>query len=317
MVSSRAVSKIGLSCVVFFVLAAVLATPSVATIIRGGDGSGTESRPGDDPGWDNVGRLGGGSAVYLGNGWALTARHVWDLTHPTTVVFGSTYGIEADSWHFLHDPVDSNIDADLALFRLSSNPAGLADLTISESAPPDASEVVGIGFGSNRAASETSWDLNWNEVTPPAPYHGFNLVDGREKRWGENHIEGTDLVSTNDDAYTTECLAMDFSRFLGAGDHEMQVVPGDSGGGLFYKDLDGWELAGILVARSTLNGEPPSQPRESAVYTNKSFAADLSRYEGQIAGVIPEPSALVMLLGLGAGCLVWLGWRRASRPVGR
>lgn len=33
--------------------------------------------------------------------------------------------------------------------------------------------------------------------------------------------------------------------------------------------------------------------------------------------VVPEPATLVMLLGLGVGCLVWSVWRRASRPAGR
>jgi hypothetical protein len=32
--------------------------------------------PGSDPGWANVGRLSGASAVYLGNRWVLTANHV-------------------------------------------------------------------------------------------------------------------------------------------------------------------------------------------------------------------------------------------------
>ena len=53
-----------------------LATHASAVIIVSGDGSGNTTAPADDPGFANVGIRGSGSAVYLGDGWALTAAHV-------------------------------------------------------------------------------------------------------------------------------------------------------------------------------------------------------------------------------------------------
>ena len=46
------------------------------TIVAGGDGSQNTTAPADDPGFANIGIRGSGSAVYLGDGWVLTATHV-------------------------------------------------------------------------------------------------------------------------------------------------------------------------------------------------------------------------------------------------
>jgi len=312
MVRSRAVNKIGLSCVVFFVLAAVLATPSGATIIRFGDGSGNTDAPADDPGWANVGSLASSKAtasgVYLGNGWVLTAAHVGAGTF---YLDDTPYSAKADSWHQLHHPEAPGWAIDLGLFQLAETPVGLPSLAISKSAPGIDSPVVGIGYGRNRAVDESRWNGNWGEVFPPNPgaYQGFYFGSGSTKRWGTNRIYGTTPAENTGQAYT---LDMDFSQFAGDA-FEMQAVPGDSGGGLFYKNEGDWELAGIIVTQ----GRRPGQPDGTAVYGNTTRAVDLSRYRDQILILIPEPSALAMLLGLGVGCLVWAVWRRASRPAGR
>jgi len=310
----RAVNRIGVYGVVFLMLATLLATPSAATVIRAG--SGNTDAPGDDPGWANVGaRMGtAGTAVYLGDRWVLTAGHVGG----GTVDFGGVvYGMEPGSWQLLHDPDNSGTPADLGLFRLTAAPVGLYDLVISQSAPADGARVVGIGYGTNQASSETWWNGMWEKETGTEAYRGFELLSGRTKRWGKNDVDGTLVVDTGS-PYRTHALAMDFDRFGGAGDDEMQAVPGDSGGGLFHKkNGTDWELAGIWIARDIYPPDPlhgvPQQPYDTAAYGNSSFAADLSQYRGQILAIVPEPSILVMLLGLGAGCLVWSVWRRAGR----
>lgn len=313
MVRSRAVNKIGLSCVVFFVLAAVLATPSGATVIRFGDGSGNTSAAADDPGWAYVGRVVrpeiSASGVYLGNGWVLTAGHVGAGTF---YLDDTPYSAKSDSWHPLHHPEAPGWAIDLGLFQLAETPVGFPSLAISELAPGTDSPVVGIGYGRNRAVDESRWNGTWDEVFPPNPgvYRGFYFAAGSTKRWGTNQISGTTPAETTGEAYT---LDMDFSQSAGDA-FEMQAVPGDSGGGLFYKNSEGdWELAGIIVTQ----GRHPGQLEGTAVYGNTTGAVDLSRYRDQIMVLIPEPSALAMLLGLGVGCLVWAVWRRASRPAGR
>jgi len=65
---------------------------------------------------------------------------------------------------------------------------------------------------------------------------------------------------------------------LDATEHEAQVAVGDSGGAVFTKSRDGWELAGILFAANTYSEQPP----ETALFGNVSLAADLSHYRDQI-----------------------------------
>src|SRR6185295_11538456 len=63
-----------------FVAASILilssVTPAKGVVLANGDGSQHTTAPPNDPGWGNVGVLGTGSAVYLGNRWVLTANHV-------------------------------------------------------------------------------------------------------------------------------------------------------------------------------------------------------------------------------------------------
>ena len=71
--------------------------------------------------------------------------------------------------------------------------------------------------------------------------------------------------------------------------YESQAVPGDSGGAVFIKRSDAWELAGILFSR-LLYGD---QPSATAVFGNQSAAADVSFYREQIlAAMNPEIPAL-------------------------
>ena len=56
-------------------LLALGTTPARAVIIQTASGIGNTTAPADDPGWNNVSIRGNGTAVYLGNGWVLTANH--------------------------------------------------------------------------------------------------------------------------------------------------------------------------------------------------------------------------------------------------
>ncbi len=313
MVRFWAVSKITVSCLVFIGLAAVLATPSGATIIRFDDGSGNIDAPADDPGWAYVGQVVrpdiSASGVYLGDGWVLTAAHVGGGTF---YLDDTPYSMKSDSWHQLHHPEAPGWGVDLGLFQLTETPVGLPSLTISESAPGIDSPVVGIGYGRNRAVDESRWNSSWDEVFPPNPgfHRGFEFAAGNTKRWGTNEIAGTTPADDWGETYTIDTT---FSEFAGDA-FEMQAVHGDSGGGLFYKNSQGdWELAGIIVFQTPYT----NQPDDTAVYGNLTRAADLSQYRDQIMVLIPEPSVLAMLLGLGVGCLVGAVWRRASRPARR
>ena len=311
MLGSKIVGRLGISYLVSVGLVGLLAAPAMAVIIR----SGNISAPADDPGWDNVGKRGTSSAVYLESRWVLTAAHVG----PGSVTFdGTGYGMVPGSWNRLHEPGNESALVDLGLFRIDSVPPLVSDLTVSNSVPPNTSDVVAIGYGRNRATTETTWYVD----TDPDPWvwqestflefnvnrYGYKYASGDTKRWGLNDVDasGYTIHAGYGDTYTIE---MDFDRTLGHGNDEMQVATHDSGGGLFYKNGGDWELAGTLMAKGGYSG----QPSDTAVYDNQSHAADLSRYRDQImALVVPEPCAFVLamlgLLGLG----LFRSWRRVQ-----
>jgi hypothetical protein len=294
-----------------FGLVALASTPCSAVVIRGGDGSGNATAPNDDPGWASVGMVNGGSGVYLGNGWVLTASHLWGSGVTSAYFNGASYSVQPGSEHRLHAP-SSAAPVDLEMFRITSAPPGLSDLAVSQTAPAVGATVLGIGNGRNRAASETWWDGNWNQQTGTEAYRGFLNSSGNAKRWGENTVAQRNLPV--DDGYgSTFVLKTYFDN--NADPSEMQAAQGDSGGGLFYKNGDQWELAGIILA---VNGPRTGQPDGTVLCGDATYIADLSRYRDQITaiaaapGEVPEPSTLAMLGGLG---LMWLVWRVRGRTA--
>ena len=118
---------------VFLVLIAMLAslahTPAMAVVLSDGDGSLNTTAPPNDPGWDNVGVHGGGSAVYLQDRWVLTVDH---LVSVETITFqGVPVSVETDSEVTLQNPQGMDLSelTDLRLVRLVDDP-GLPDFRL-------------------------------------------------------------------------------------------------------------------------------------------------------------------------------------------
>jgi hypothetical protein len=276
-----------------------------AVIIAGGDGTGDATAPADDPGWTNIGSLNGASCVYLGNGWVLTASHVG---MGSVLLSGSSYAAVTSSYTRLHQPGNPSQAVDLAMFQLQTMPVGLSPVTISSTEPNSNAQVVAIGNGRDRAAGESFWDSNWNVVSGPVVggYAGYYWANSGTKRWGTNDLVRE--LPINDGNGVTNAWKIVFGA--NGGNTEMQAAPGDSGGGVFYKRGDSWELTGIMLAIDMFSG----QPANTAVFNNATYFADLSMYAGQIAAdvqtvtPVPEPGSLALVLtGSMAG---WLLWRR-------
>ncbi len=298
------------ACAASCALALFVPAAAHGVIIDSTTGTGNTTAPSDNPGWANVGTVANGSAVYLGNRWAITATHVW--TGPTTFS-GTTYQNVPGSEITLSNNGAAGRTAytDLVLYQLASDP-GLPALTIATATPTNGSAVTMIGAGRDRGAF-TTWNVNtgtspwvWTVSGSNPNAGGYQWGSTRTMRWGTNAIEGagwiTYTIDTPKSAYVVQST---FNDFVG-NSSEAQAAPGDSGGAVFHKNGSTWELAGIMLVTDAFSGQPGS----TAVFGNNTFSADLSYYRSQIVQVVPEPSAV----GLAAvGCAALFLVRRRKR----
>lgn len=281
---------------------------AAAVIIDSGDGTENTSAPADDPGWANIGIRGSLTAVYLRNGWVLTANHVGigDL-----LLDGGIYVAVPGSGTQL-DNGDGTF-ADLMVFAITPIPT-LPDLEIRSNASLPTGEVILAGRGRNRGAASDSDDPGIWTPPPPNPaiaIEGWYWGGGATLRWGTNTVEDY-WTDGNPDTVSF------YTSFDEVGDpdhteHECQAAHGDSGGALFAKDGTDWELAGILWASGLFAGQ---NVNTSALRGNATLAADLSFYRDDIMSLtatpVPEPS-VVLQLGAGAALVACMTRRRGHR----
>jgi len=248
--------------------------------------TGNLTAPGDDFGFANVGVKGTATGVYLGYRWVLTATHAGASS---IVLNGQTYAYETGTSVQLLNPTGQGLSTytDLTLFRIDRDP-WLPSLTIAETPLSPWDEVVMMGYGQNRADTPKAWDITgdysggtwvWTETDPPGDAQGYLMFGSKSLRWGTNRVEpgmyAIDLGGTDILAFST-----DFDQF-GATDYEAQASPGDSGGGVFHKNGDQWELVGLMHAVSDL----PNQP-SYAIFGVETYSTDLSVYRDQILDII-------------------------------
>ncbi|MFM8494390.1 MAG: trypsin-like serine protease [Planctomycetia bacterium] len=273
-----------------------LAAPSVAraVLIQTATGTGNTTAPPDDPGWANVGVRGIGNGVYLGGGWVLTVAHVGagDI-----VLGGATYSSVPGSAVQLTNGGASGRSAatDLMLYRLATEPVGLAPVTIAATQPPVGTAVTMIGSGLDRGAF-TEWSVNssvtpwvWAEVDSGGNAAGYKTAGTRQMRWGTNTISATDLWITASDLappLDVRSIGTEFDAQFGTS--EAQAVNHDSGGAVFAKPGGAWELAGMIFDVGGYSGQP--SPAFNAVIGNATYSVDLSYYRPQIMAIVPEPS---------------------------
>ncbi|MCH8132765.1 MAG: trypsin-like serine protease [Myxococcales bacterium] len=239
----------------------VVPLPAVALVV---DGSSAETRraPKDDPGWASVGQRGISSAVYLRDGWVITAAHAGtgdvifsDTTH--TPVPGTTVQLSGSG----------GASPDLMMFRITPTP-DLPELRMNHKPMRFGTRVVMIGFGKG-----TGQAFEWDGIP------GYRWSPDVAKRWGTNRVfAARQLVSIR--GLKTWCFQMDFSRHGTA--HEAQAAFGDSGGAVFVKQNDRWKLTGVILHV----GKTPDQPGATSIYGNITNAADLSFYRSQIIKTI-------------------------------
>jgi hypothetical protein len=216
----------------------------------------------DFPYWNNIGLLGVGTGIYLGNGWVLTADHVVSYGIPDILLNGTYYAPLANST--IQIGASSGSPADMAIFQLAPNPglSSLSSITIASNAPRASNTLLMIGNGDNRqpnlSISGSLTGYLWD-------------TSGRSMRWGTNNYTGNYVVTETFNHTSTQTF---YTTFDNNGNvNECQAADGDSGGAVFYKAGGQWELAGMMFAIDSEGGNI-----QMADYTGVTFCASLSSY---------------------------------------
>jgi hypothetical protein len=200
---------------------ALFCLPAQALVVEGL--TNTTTAPGDDPGWLRV-NIGGASVssrnyIYLGNGWALTARHV-GAPNPgesldffngvSTVSLGMIPGqnyvirnpaavVNVSSQTVLLNTPNGGLETDLRLIRLNGDPGygpSVPSFTIAELPLSVGEELTVIGHGRTKILPQKQWNTSWQETPPnpgPVAFTGYAVPEppapnDNTKRWGKNNI---------------------------------------------------------------------------------------------------------------------------------
>lgn len=257
------------ACLAGLALSLGLPPTAEAVIIAAGDGKGNTEAPLDDFGFANVGGL-GLTAVYLGNGWMITAGHV---ALSDVQLGGALYSVVPGSRTLLTN-ADSERVPDLAVFRLQDPTPPLPSLRIAKEHPVLGQPLVLVGRGYDRGLPTSRGDVE-----------GWKWGENRTMRWGTNRVSALGLRVTLSSTDLTHAFATEFDPEEQT-EYESQAATGDSGGAVFLSRDGHWELAGVMFAASTF-GE---QVSSTALYGNVTYVADLSVYRDQILALIADPS---------------------------
>jgi len=285
-----------------------------AVVINSASGTGNTSAPPDDPGWANVGTLGGATGTYIGWGWVLTAAHVGA---GTITLNGLSYEEEpGTAVQLSNNSTGKSQLTDLVLYRLKSIPEGIAPLTLASTTPSAGSSVTMIGAGRDRG-NFSEWTYNsstdpwtWIEVSSGGNAAGYQTLETRSMRWGTNSIT-SNAIWVSDGSLDIRSFATTFD--LAAGSNESQPVLGDSGGAVFSKNGSSWLLSGLIFAVGGYSGQPSAAT--TPVYGNVAYAANIATYAPQIMAVIPEPPSAWAIFIPFAGWTFFVIFRRKKKSV--
>ena len=237
--------------------------PASAALIATGTGAENTSAPNPDPGFARLGVVNGLSGVYFRNGWVLTANHVGTGTF---WLAGTGYLPVPGSTVRMRNP-DGTL-ADLIAFKLATRPP-LGDIALSDGPPAVNTLVSVIGNGFSRGA----WD---------ASIGGWHWASPRTMRWGTNRIS-----TTGEFVLSTTAFSITFDDIPNPpnGQHEADIVTGDSGGGAFVGSGANARLIGVLFARASFVG----QPTNTSIFGNRGFIVDLFAYRDDLLALVDQP----------------------------
>ncbi|MEM9175890.1 MAG: hypothetical protein AAGC67_11710 [Myxococcota bacterium] len=214
-------------------------------------------------------RYDGPTVIYLGDGHAITARHVgmgeilledriFAPQRGTNRTILNTNGKAADAMVF-------------ELERTDPLP-NLPTIPIATAPPRDGEDVLLIGFGRERLRVDEFDDESVSRFS-------FRWTKKGRKRWATNRITSTfDLLAQGN--LTSRAFAMRFDEPYSRDStrYEAQAAVGDSGGGVFVERDGEWQLLGLMVSVSGVR----NAPKRGAAYGDRTFVVDLSHYRPEI-----------------------------------
>ncbi len=284
------------------VLLAASVLPARALVLWNLDNSANQTDPGTGAPWGAVakvvnssGSLLSGSAVYLGDGYLLTANHVtMDLTY-SFVTFDEVefFAIDPaynDGARTYGKQVATGVD--MAVFKLTSIPASATAATLLPTAIEQIAPATLVGWGVGRSGG--------------SPLESTNAVwgaaDTSKKRWGVNTPKA---VGTDPYDYVITIAGATGPDFDpdGLGNAEAGVTLYDSGSGLFQEIGGNWYLIGITTTTEDVGSTDFGNDSASgAGRGDADYFARISSYDEQITALVPEPST-ISLLALATGAL--------------
>lgn len=258
-----------------------------AIILFGLDNSQNRTDPGTGAPWESVGRLSnsavtvfGGSGVYLGNGYVLTANHVGPFA---SITFdGTTF--------YTHDgiaPVQVAANVDMKILRLTTMPTVAAvSLLSTQTETVSSATLVGWGVGRDPATTVNTNVVPWDLTQASSA-----------KRWGLNTPRALANVGHQSGSYEAlvTYLGATTGSPAGLGNSEAAATLLDSGSGLFQKIGSIWYLIGLTTGVETANISTFGNDQVSDSNGDANFFARISTYASAINTQIPEPSAFLLI----------------------
>lgn len=248
-----------------------------AIILLGGDNSANQFDPGGGIPWESVGEMAGGTGVYLGNGYVITAAHVNPFA--TINLGGMLYSYDGGA-------TTTFGTADLRVFHLSSTPTvGAAVLYTGNLETSVPATLIGTGFGRDPNTSVGATVVPWGTAEPST----------RAKRFGTNQPNSFTTIFSG--SYGSETIITSLGSL--AGPDEAALTSLDSGSGMFQNIGGSWFLTGI-GAYVTTDGSSTfgnNLPPDNALATGDFNAfIRISRYATAVSAAIPEPGQTSLAL---------------------
>ncbi len=248
-----------------------LAGSADALIFASPDTEPATETPPDFPYWEHVTqrRYDGPTVIYLGNGHALTARHVG---MGEIFLEGEIFEPERGSNRTILNA--SGTAADAMVFALEDGHP-LPDwpvVPIATQPPREGEDVLLVGFGRERERVDEFED-------EAGPRFSFRWTRKGAKRWATNRITSAfDVLAQGNLTSRAFVLRFDEPYSPHSTRYEAQAAVGDSGGGVFVRRDGVWQLLGLMVSVSGIRNAPQS----GAVYGDQTYAIDLSHYRPEI-----------------------------------